>query len=144
GPRSCRVKGHIRPLVRVDPHLAHLAAPQLGHLPRFRHAEGRAPEGMLHPRGTDLVEEHADAQLFDGDLLEHDDSSGQRLAAPAILATPRSRKTENRKAIRGQFHCFAVFATFEYSAGLPIRRAYGLRKAPACSPPAPAPRINTS
>ena len=70
--RLAESRRHIKPLGHVDPALGHPAVLKLFQVDGITQHEFRLPERVVQPGTAHLVQVHAQAQLVDGNFLEHE------------------------------------------------------------------------
>ena len=69
GRRGCIL--HINTARGIDPEFAHRGGHQPGDIVRIVDQKAGIPERMIGPRAAELLDEHPDLELRDGDLLAH-------------------------------------------------------------------------
>ncbi len=101
GRRGSGQRG-IEALVRVDPDLAHGAATQAAQLLLVGHDKRAAPERVVDPRCTELVDKYADAQVGHGYAFSQDSAS----------ADPFEKKIRHAGAGEADRHCAGLLGCY--------------------------------
>jgi hypothetical protein len=71
---------HVKTQIDVDPAIGHTAVVQALQIGRAVDHEAGLPEGMRNPGTVQLVQVHPQAELADGDLLQHGRGTAATLA----------------------------------------------------------------